>query len=203
VTNTNGAGWILAKGTVSSNKEWHFFFHDRDNNPELGFELKGEKKLTDKNGSAISYEDKHFKFNIYNEGPDGKETGNLIYTTTADSEGKIRFARIKYTNRDVPKGTEKQFKYVVKEDTEGCTEKDGKYFKDGIEYTPTLIHIVIDTKNFTTNDNQPVISVKMTVDGKKIDGGLEAVFEIGNFVNKKSEDTVKNFCKKSVVTCSP
>ena len=196
VTNSNGAGWILADGTVrSQGSEWHFFFHDRDV-IELGYELKGNKKLTDKDGKTIDYQDKGFKFDIYEEGEDGNETGDVLFSATADSDGVVRFDRRVLTNEDVPKGVKKVFKYIIKEDTSGCVEKDGKYYKDGFEYSDQKIHLVITAENISTN-SQPCITVKMTVDGERVDGDIHTVFEFGSLSNKKSEETVDISATKS------
>ena len=207
VTNKNGAGWILAQGHVdSTSAEWHFFFHDRNNSDELGFELKGEKKLVDQSGKTVDLGNKSFTFNIYNAGPGGDATGEPVYMATSDANGIIRFKRIEYTNNDVPKGTKKTFNYVIKEDTTGCTEKDGKYYKDGIEYTPVVKRLVIETENISGEGDEqnsgsaatPFISVKMTVDGKRVYADLDSVFEFGDFTNKQVEEEKTSATVKKV-----
>ncbi len=187
VTNENGAGWILAKGTVTSQAEWHFFYHGRDNESFIGYQLKGIKSLVDKDGNSIPYENKGFSFSLYEEGEDGRETGDPIDTKVADQNGYIIFDRIEYDGTQVPRNQEVIFKYVIKEDTSGCEERDGKYYKDGIEYSTELVHVVVKAKNYSEN-NLDSITVEVTVNGTPVKGDLESVFEFGSITNKKEEE---------------
>ena len=66
VTQDNGAGWILAKGTVDSTSEWHFYRHYRHyTSVSEGTQVKLTKKLTDSNGNEISYVDPGYSFTLY------------------------------------------------------------------------------------------------------------------------------------------
>ena len=191
VTNNNGAGWILADGKVDSGTEWHFFFHGRDKVADLKYQLKGAKKLTDKDGNPIGYEDNGFKFNLFKEGSDGNATGAPVDTVTAGSDGTIEFERMQYLISDVPVNTERVFKYIIQEDLSECELKDGKYYKDGFEYSDRKIHLEITCRNKAQNNNRTNITYKMKVDGQDVRGDLDSVFDfsdIAAIVNKKVQE---------------
>lgn len=95
VTQSNGAGWILAKGTVDSHAEWHFYRHTRSYKAKGDFVLGSQKKLVDGYKNPIPYENKNFKFEIYTSDAD-KTQGTLIETALASgTTGLIDFQSIK------------------------------------------------------------------------------------------------------------
>ena len=116
VTQTNGAGWILAAGEIESHTEWHFYRHTRSYKAKGDFTLQTKKNFTDDNGNTIPFGGTKFRFDLYETNADGQilttcEHTNdnnqtvqgecLIETVWADaSTGLIDFHSIKYTDAD-------------------------------------------------------------------------------------------------------
>ena len=155
VTQSNGAGWILAAGIVDSHAEWHFYRHTRNYVAKGGFRLETKKNFVDGSGASLSLVDQNFTFNLYEI--ETKE-GNTVYTrketSSADTAtGEIEFHSFAYSNQNVPVGQPKTFKYEIREvipaDAENSTEKRydqatpderiaGGFKKDGIEYAASI-----------------------------------------------------------------
>ena len=191
VTQSNGAGWILAKGTVDSGSEWHFYRRARHYKTKGDFSLSGKKKIidgtTEKDYSEFS--SMTFTFEAYK----CDENGNIpldakaLESTTAGSDGSFKLSSaFKYTQAEVPEGQTKTFYYVIKEQVpEGGRVGNVKY-----DAAPVYVKVV------ATDDSQGKITFKIftaekpeegsTFDWKEVERkGTETppVYDIGGFAN--------------------
>ena len=120
VTQKNGAGWILAKGTVDSDSEWHFYRHQRNYKAKGDFSLAGKKKIVDENNQKKDYTDFRsmtFTFELYecDENGDIAEGANPVECVTADNNGDFAFSKLKYNQTKVPEGESRTFYYKIVE----------------------------------------------------------------------------------------
>lgn len=170
VTQSNGAGWILAEGTVDSHTEWHFYRHTRNYVAKGGFKLSTQKTLVDGTGNPIAYENKNFKFELYELDADGNiiktpdENNQLVEkpveTQQADKDGLINFLSFSYNDRNVPFiSSPKTFNYKIMEvipddavnsqnrtyaEASDAEKAAGGFVKDGITYNaePILVKVI-------------------------------------------------------------
>ena len=104
VTQENGAGWILAKGTVDSKAEWHFYRHTRSYKAADGFVLKVGKNADYSWSGADT-----FSFTLTGRDnapmPKASENGTAtVQVTSSDREalfGKITYDAIGTYTYDV------------------------------------------------------------------------------------------------------
>ena len=191
VTQSNGAGWILAKGTVDSHAEWHFYRHTRSYKAKGDFVLGSRKNLVDGYNNNIPYENKNFKFEIYNSDETGTILSTLIETSLANgTTGLINFQSIKYTDAEVPMNETRTFYYLIKEvipdnavNANGVQYKDATaeqkasdiFTKDGILYNaePILVKITATNTPDAADPTKGVITVAVEVDGTPVTGTAE------------------------------
>ena len=130
-TQSNGAGWIVCKGTVDSNAEWHFYRHTREFNPYATYVPKVNKQVS---GSGMPGGE-IFSFTLEKYTKDGEsrpESDKLGTGTTSVSAGQTAsFEAVTF----VEAGT---YYYVIKE-----IEPDNK--TDGMTYdtTPKYLKVVV------------------------------------------------------------
>ncbi len=187
VTQKNGAGWILAEGTVDSDSEWHFYRHNRKYKAKGDFSLAGEKKIVDENGNNKKYTEFRsmtFTFELYECDQSGNITpqgAKPIESVTADKDtGEFAFSKLKYDQNLVEEGKTETFYYKIIE-----RQHDPE---NGVNYdaAPVLIKVVAtdeagsETITFeiskrSTTDNWEVIENTGT--------DTDKVYEIGEFKN--------------------
>ena len=208
VTQSNGAGWILAKGTVDSHAEWHFYRQSRNYKSKGDFSLSGQKKIMD-GTTAKDYSEfssMTFTFDLYEcKEENGTITQNAepYETVTADSEGKFAFSKLKYTQDDFKEITPdedgkrtRSFYYVIKEQVpEGGKDNGVKYDAD-----PVYVKVV------ATDDGSGNITFAIsTKDGDHWSDAItptgdddNKVYAIGDFANTYEEQKGSLKVKKIV-----
>ena len=210
VTQNNGAGWILAEGTVDSGTEWHFYYHYRRYvSVSEGNVIRLEKKLTDKDGKIVPYINMDFKFKLTqtdsNWAPlNGGE--NMESTTTDD--GYFQFRGFKYTNDDLSDGSgdgqnaSKSFYYVIKEvpaqGAQTITGDDTTYYIDGVEYNKKIIKIRVDA----VDDGEGKINCTFyAIDDNGVSTQIDPeinIFKFGTIENKVAVGKASIGGKKSI-----
>ena len=191
VTQSNGAGWILAKGTVDSEAEWHFYRHNRHYTAKGDFELAGQKKIVDKNKQEQDYSkfsSMTFSFELYKCNEQGKvaEGAKPVQTLTAGKDGKFKFNKLKYTHTDVPQGATKDFYYVIKE---VIPKEDND---KGVTYDADDVYIKVKASDSGTGEISFVISKGSTFGDWTVvpntGEGDNKVYQIGDFKNTVEEE---------------
>ena len=210
VTQSNGAGWILTKGTIDSHAEWHFYRHARSYQAKGDFTLESQKKLVDGYNSELPFENKNFKFEMYTSDETGSVQGTLVETALANgTTGLINFHSVKYTDSEVPVGETREFYYLIKEvipdsavNSEGIRydeatdeqKASGIFTKDGIVYNAAPILVKVTATNTPDDPESPtsgVITIAVEVNGTAVTGTQEAhpVYKLQNiqktFTNTK------------------
>ena len=191
VTQSNGAGWILAKGTVDSGAEWHFYRHKRNYRAKGDFTLRAEKKLR-QGETEVALDDKQFTFALYELNPDGTVPENPIETKTTDASGVVDFISLKFNEADIgEQGATKTFKYVIKEIIPPDDEKI-----EGVSYTAEDIYIEVDATNPTTEGSETgeitfkiftvKDSVRTPITGQVVDD--ETTYGVGEMINAYSKE---------------
>lgn len=167
VTQENGAGWILAEGTVDSHAEWHFYRHTRNYVAKGGLKLETKKTIVNGSGDELT----NFTFEMYASNENGDFTPlldhngdmvspkNLIETEQADNTGLIDFYSFSYNDENVTAdGRPKYFYYkiveVIPDDAENAqgtsyanandeAKAAGGFKKDNIIYDsePILVRV--------------------------------------------------------------
>ena len=207
VTQSNGAGWILAGGTVDSGSEWHFYRHSRHYKSKGDFVLSGKKKVKEGANEKPFDEFKKmaFTFKLYKCTYD-EETGTLTEGTSAletalvDEEGNFSFDALHFTQTDIPDGTN-TFYYVIKEANQNEIKNKVKY-----DAAPLYVKVVaadggsgtISFRIFTGskfNEWGELIAVKEDSD--------ETVYEIGDFINSYGESGTLTLSGQKTITNKP
>ncbi|MBQ6504941.1 MAG: sortase [Flexilinea sp.] len=211
VTQSNGAGWILAKGTVHSASEWHFYRHNRSYRAKGDFVLETKKKLVDTSGNPLPFENQNFKFELLALDGSGSSSGTLIETALANAEGIVDFHSITYTNTAIPINQSKDYYYQIREvipddavnsagvryDKATSAQKtEGGFIKNGIVYNaaPILIKVTATNTPKEGSTTEGVITAAVSVDGNTVTGtsGEHPVFNLETinkvFTNTKTID---------------
>ncbi|MBR0410643.1 MAG: Cna B-type domain-containing protein [Eubacterium sp.] len=163
----NGAGWILAKGTVDSKAEWHFYYHYRKYvSVSEGDLVLFSKTLKDSDGNTIPFSSNtEFEFKLTQTDKDWKALENgEVKTVTTNAAGEVKFRAFKYTNEQLDKDTDPtkylptSFYYVIKEQHPSSATKgeDGFYYLNGIKYGNTKYKIRV----LATDDGNGKINCK-------------------------------------------
>ncbi len=190
VTQSNGAGWILAKGTVDSHAEWHFYRHSRHYKSKGDFSLSGQKKIMegDAEKEYSEFSSMTFTFELYacDESGTIAPDANAIETVTANSTGEFKFNSLKFSHNDVPEGETRTFYYVIKEQV----PEGGKV--DGVKYDADPVRV----KVVATDDGSGNISFVISTMGDEgwsdaITPDDDKVYEIGDFANTLENGSLK------------
>ena len=202
VTQENGAGWILAKGTVDSTSEWHFYRHTRHYHAKGDFTLKAIKKILSGGQQTAPGDDRTFTFDLYERDNNDQPTGKRIERVTSKKDGSLEFSKIKYTEVQVPQGETRSFHYIIKEVIPSDDEK-----LPGINYTAEDILVDVEATSeaasqSTGHANIAIRVFKVNKDGTRTEinntGIDEKVFEIGDFINEEDTGTLE--LSKTVVS---
>ena len=147
VTQINGAGWILAKGTVTSNAEWHYFYQERTYYSATGATLKLKKYFKNKESDQNVIEfsatgiDKSFSFQLEETDESWNIKANGIKSTaTTDSNGVITFSGDPFKFSTTTQIDSQKRYFIISEchpDDATVITNNGKtyYYKDGIVYS--------------------------------------------------------------------
>ncbi|MCR4558292.1 MAG: DUF5979 domain-containing protein [Saccharofermentans sp.] len=178
VSRGNTSGWIVAKGKVNVNCEFHFLYGDssKDLKGEMHFALtKSFTKNYAAHGSvlqetsvAIPEDTYQFSFEEYVEPAEVRGDLVTLYPKGesqtdkfATSNGAVTFDSIRFTCEDdsdshynVPKGTDKMFYFKIKENaaagTHNVSTSDHRQVTDSDGYIDIRLKVSVDSKgNFT------------------------------------------------------
>ena len=119
--------------------------------------------IEDEAGDPIPYEDKKFKFALYNSDSEGTAIGEPIETALANgTTGIFMFHSINYTQADVPLNQTREFYYLIQEvipanavNSHGVRYEDATpeqiaadgFKKDGIVYNASPILVKVTAVN--------------------------------------------------------
>lgn len=185
VTQSNGAGWILAGGKVNSGSEWHFYYHDRKyHSVSDGSIIRLQKLLKDRYGNDIPYVNMNFSFKMtQTDAKWNALSGGTEAVAETGNDGYVKFNAFTYSTDQV--GYSNVFYYVIEEQhPESAKQNVMKYYIDGIEYNDRRIKLkVVAQDNGENKINCTYYAV--TDDGTvtQIDPRFNA-FDFGTFENR-------------------
>ncbi|MBQ8069184.1 MAG: hypothetical protein IJ201_12665, partial [Solobacterium sp.] len=195
--NGSGTGWVATgKKFTQTSAEWHFFRTQRKYKAEGDFTLRGAKKLRNSDGTEAELGSKVFEFSLYEVENPWTKKGDAIETVLSDSKGNVDFKTIKYTETDVPKGTTKNFYYLIEETVPAA---GSPLYYDDVAYTaaPVKIKVVAvhqDPAEHGSDSQKGEIQISVYVVNGETETPItptiveeKPIFAIGDFVNKVND----------------
>ena len=183
VTQENGAGWILAAGTVDSKAEWHYYYHYRKYiSVSEGNILRLQKLYEDKDGNPLKYINMGFDFLLTETGSDyiTPLQGGWTKLAKTGEDGYVKFQGFEYT-MDEENRVENHY-YTIKEQPSENAQiiDETTYYIDGVQYCKDVVRIHVIA---TDNGNNKIECQFFAVDNNGNETQINPQFNVFNYDN--------------------